>query len=340
MRLADSLRQVLLAYSQKSVGGTRISDMPLEMAERLYKFDSCQQSDVPVSVPPHITAAIVEPIWVQTPQPAIGPPEAHLPRFRSEIGLFLGFQGGIRLGSSFGGFDSEEPASPRPSGSIDTYFNVGYGVEGATGLRSDGVFLLGTGIHADSQQFDGFCTGCNDARYIGASVPRVPGRFAFAFRARIPFWLVPGDLLLLAPIMSWSATKAYMQMAATAADGGLIPWQSVMITSIGDFQLVLGREIRVIMFGLSDGDVFLRRDATTGEYSPISFKSVQLDFPVMEYRPFRAFSETLTASAGIQLGFSYMWNYDEQMLGGGSAEGLGDSWLVYLRFLFDARVYP
>ena len=51
---------------------------------------------------------------------------------------------------------------------------------------------------AQSAQFDDFCSGdCTDDRSPGSLVPRVPPRVGYGFRVRMPFWLIPGDLLLM-----------------------------------------------------------------------------------------------------------------------------------------------
>ena len=60
----------------------------------------------------------------------------------------------------------------------------------------------------------------------------------------MPFYLVPGDLLLMSPLYFFDP-EAYSKMAVTASNGGLIPWQLGMSTRIGRFQFVLGRELGV-----------------------------------------------------------------------------------------------
>ena len=45
-----------------------------------------------------------------------------------------------------------------------------------------------------------------------------------------------------------------MQMAVTASNGGLLPWQSGWTTPIGRFQFVFGRELGVTFFGLTGAD--------------------------------------------------------------------------------------
>ena len=68
----------------------------------------------------------------------------------------------------------------------------------------------------------------------------------------MPFYLIPGDLLLLSPLYFISPTT-YQNMAVTASNGGLIPWQLGWATRFGRFQFVLGREIGVTFYGRTIG---------------------------------------------------------------------------------------
>ena len=63
----------------------------------------------------------------------------------------------------------------------------------------------------------------------------IPARSGLSTRFRMPFYLIPGDLLLLSP-MFFINRDAYTNMAVTAGNGGLIPWQSGLATPIGRFQ--------------------------------------------------------------------------------------------------------
>ncbi len=94
------------------------------------------------------------------------------------------------------------------------------------------------------------------------------------------------------------------------------------------------------MYGLAGGSVFVRRDEATGAPVPLNFKSLEIAIPALEYRPFRSFSESLTATLALQLGLGLDFTYGVETLGGAPATGLGHSYLFYLRILFDARIYP
>ena len=76
-----------------------------------------------------------------------------------------------------------------------------------------------------------------------------PARKAVSVRFRMPFWLIPGDLLLAAPLVAPFDMNRYTKMAMRAASGGLIPWQAGLSTFFGRVQFILGREVGVQFFG-------------------------------------------------------------------------------------------
>jgi hypothetical protein len=89
-----------------------------------------------------------------------------------------------------------------------------------------------------------------------------------------------------------------------SGQGGLIPWQTGLITPVGRFQFMLGREIGVYLYGSSQGaDAFLIPDerSTTGNLSLMSMHSTRLDFPFLGYRPVRTFSRKQSANFFLQL---------------------------------------
>ena len=93
-------------------------------------------------------------------------------------------------------------------------------------------------------------------------------------------------------------------MIATAGNGGLIPWQTGMLSSIGRFQFVLGREVGVYLFGIGkQPDTYIVPATIDGaeRQAVISFRSTQMEFPIVEYRPFHMFSSDQTAGLMVQL---------------------------------------
>ena len=129
----------------------------------------------------------------------------------------------------------------------------------------------------------------------------VRSRFGIATRLRMPFYLIPGDLLFLSPMYLF-APETYTNMAVTASNGGLIPWQAGWATRIGRFQFVLGRELGATFYGYGLENTTLVPSATPGaEPRVVDFKSIHFDLPILEYRPYRAFDTKQSSAVLIQL---------------------------------------
>jgi len=180
--------------------------------------------------------------------------------------------------------------------------------------------------------------------YFGSILSAIPSREAFYTRIRMPFYLIPGDLLVLGPLLLILSPKDLTKVIARAGQGGLIPWQTGIGTPVGRFQYILGREIGTCFYGSAQGaDAFLLPDATKGQgaLSLISMNSTQLEFPFLEYRPMRTFSRRQSASMVVQL------NAGVDIPGKVSLASPPDSgpvhaksiWFVGVRLSFDWRYY-
>jgi hypothetical protein len=103
--------------------------------------------------------------------------------------------------------------------------------------------------------------------------------------------LIPGDLILAAPLLAFSP-RTYARMAVAASNGGLIPWQSGIATGVGRFQFVAGREMAIVFYGyLKEKDRLLMPPAQPGAPARlVALRSLAFDFPLVEYRPVRSFS--------------------------------------------------
>jgi hypothetical protein len=86
-----------------------------------------------------------------------------------------------------------------------------------------------------------------------------------------------------------------------AGNGGLIPWQSGIATRIGRFQFVLGREASINWYNLNTHNPMLLTPEAPPVKTFVAVSSIQADFPIIEYRPFRSFSRNQTSSVLIQL---------------------------------------
>jgi hypothetical protein len=117
----------------------------------------------------------------------------------------------------------------------------------------------------------------------------------------MPFYLIPGDLLLLSPLY-FVSPETYTGMAVTAGNGGVIPWQAGWATGIGRFQFVLGRELGATFYGYVFDNTTIVAGATPGsEPRVVDFRSIRFELPILEYRPYRAFDTRQSSAVLFQL---------------------------------------
>ena len=78
-----------------------------------------------------------------------------------------------------------------------------------------------------------------------------------------------------------------------------------------------------------------------GAWVPVAFRSVDLDVPVVEYRPFRDFSEHQATSLLVQLGLGVDIPTAVELLppATGTPPKLGNVWSARVKLLFDWRRY-
>jgi hypothetical protein len=75
-------------------------------------------------------------------------------------------------------------------------------------------------------------------------------------------------------------------------------------------------------------------------YVVVQFKTVQLEFPVLEWTPFRTFATQLTFAGQVQLGFSVGLPVSTEVLyPPGAPFSTGPGWSVWLRGVFDGRYF-
>lgn len=241
-------------------------------------------------------------VLINTPVPGLATGLGELPRFRSEIGLFIGISPAARVSLLSGGFGIQQNI-PGIVPALELGIRIGLGMEGVLNESGDGLVFLDLGWRQDgasTMKFDDE----PEAKYFGSILSAIPSRDAFYARLRLPFYLIPGDLIILAPILFLASPPTVNKMIVAAGNGGLIPWQTGMVTPIGRFQFILGREIGVCVFGSGRGaDAFLLPYSTVSsdESTLFSMYSTQIDFPILEYRPFRTFSSRQSASLVLQI---------------------------------------
>jgi len=193
------------------------------------------------------------------------------------------------------------------------------------------------GLRADSPS----STSLTDSGPVdsGALTAAIPARTALSARFRLPYYLIPGDLLLLSP-MYLVNQDAYAAMALSAANGGLLGLQHGWATPIGRFQFVLGRELGINFYGLFNKQQLLVVDGdASAPLRLVNFKSISFDLPVLEFRLFRAFSSDQSSEVFVQLFTAADVPYSASYEATGDAVDLDTVWSVGLRLMFDWRNY-
>ena len=234
-----------------------------------------------------------------TPIPGLGPGLGSMPRFRAEVGPFIGFAGSADLRAFDGGY-IPSVTSTGWVGGAELALRAGLGLDGVIGEAGDGLVYGSIGVRGDarSSHVQAVTSPALDA---AGGLAAVRSRFGISTRLRLPFYLIPGDLLLMSPLYLLSP-ETYTNMAVSASNGGLIPWQAAWATRVGRFQFVLGRELGATFYGYGFENTMIAAGATPGtDARVVDFKSIHFDLPILEYRPYRAFDTKQSSAVLFQL---------------------------------------
>jgi hypothetical protein len=275
----DSLAQLLAAFS-----GKMVLDEPGDFTKvEPDGFDVCKEPRFPSAGGSHPDVIKVAPIIGQTPVPGLNSGLGELPRFRAEIGPFVGLSTAVQFGAMTRGFGSTQ-TDVSTTGGLEAAFRAGIGLEGVLNEASDGLVFAEIGVREDKH---------------ASGVATVPGRGAITTRFRAPFWLIPGDLIVAAPVLAFTSRRALQKMAVQAGTGGLIPWQAGIATRIGRFQFVLGREVGISLYhnGSDHPLIIPTPGVPPANVTLITLSSTRYEFPILDYRIFRTFS--LNQSSGL-----------------------------------------
>ncbi len=282
-------------------------------------------------------------VMSKTPVPGLATGLGELPRFRSELGSFMGVSTSLNAADITGGFGIDQNHNGFVGG-IEANIRYGFGLEGVLNQSGDGLIFLQGGWRLDGSsttQINNTITSDNSNSITAV----IPGRSAINLRIRLPFYLLPGDLIFAAPFVYLFSHKSAASMAIAAANGGLIPWQSGIASSIGRFQFILGREVGVSFYGLSATKPAIVIPTSAGKGTTVTYKSTQLDFPFLEYLPFnRSFSQEQSSSLLIQFTVGVDIPTSANVLSNGSSPvpplpELKSVWQVGMRVVFDWRHY-
>jgi hypothetical protein len=278
-------------------------------------------------------------VLLLTPVPSLNAGLGSMPRFRAEVGPFIGAAGSLDARYLDGGFTGLESGNGFVGGA-DLSLRVGYGLEGVLGEQGDGLIYFSVGYKGDTPSSNEFSERAADTEDAALSAA-IPGRTGYTMRLRMPFYLIPGDLLLLSP-MYLASPKTYQGMAITAANGGLIPWQLGWATRYGRFQFVLGREIGATFYGYGSDDSLLAPGSPLGTGPRvIKFESTYLEFPILEYRPYRAFDTTQSSALILQFFAAVDIPHKENVVfpTGDPGIELDEVYSIGVRLVFDWRRY-
>ncbi|HLN57526.1 MAG TPA: hypothetical protein VK416_03140, partial [Thermoanaerobaculia bacterium] len=340
----ETLDQVLDALAPGDIAKSAEA-IPLDWAAGFASFDACRL--VKMTAMPELPEAIatsMTKVGLATPVPGRLPPDAALPRFRSEIGPFLGLGSGLRGGGASGGVDSTTP-NARITGAIDVGVRVGVGLEGVLGDAGDGQIFLQAGFLQQVAKKSSCEAECTTAGIAAGIALKTPARSAISTRLRLPFWLLPGDLILAAPVLIPFAPKTYEKMAIRATDGGVIPWQTGLSTFLGRVQFVAGREMGVSFYGYWGGEdqVFVVSPGSSGHstVTAVSLRTIEFDFPIVEIRPFRGYATSQAAALLIQIGMGFERATKVTPIAppGAVAPNIATPVFGYVRLAFDWRYY-
>jgi hypothetical protein len=237
-----------------------------------------------------------------TPVPGLDVGVGELPRFRSELGPFIGISSAVRTAWHRGGFLASQQGSGITTG-IEVAARFGIGLEGVMNESGDGLAFLDIGWARDGASSLKI-SGEAGVEEFGAITAVIPSRSAFFGRLRVPFWILPFDLLIAGPILAVASPETFVKMGIVATNGGLVGWQSGIATSFGRFQFILGREINIALYGRErDGNRVLAYDGTgpAAVLHLLEIRSVQISFPILDYRNFRTFSRDQSSGMHIQI---------------------------------------
>lgn len=295
-----SLEQLLDAVSGADAAGGSVPDR--QNASGADTLNVCRNDVLPEAGNALRDIPLIAKVIGNTPVPGLDEGVGELPRFRAELGPFIGISSAIRTSWHRGGFLKIQQGAGFTSG-IEIAARVGMGLDGVMNESGDGLLFLDIGWVKDAASTLKIGSDA-ELDEFGAITAAIPSRSGFFARLRVPFWILPLDLLVAGPILAVASPETFVKMGIAATNGGLLGWQSGIATSFGRFQFVFGREIGIALYGRErDGNRVL---AYTGEgpnraLMLLDVRSVQITMPILDYRNFRTFSRDQSSGVHIQV---------------------------------------
>ena len=299
-------------------------------------FNVCRNNFMPDGT---YTASQFNIIFMQTLLPGLQSGKGELPRFRAELGTFFGISASLNGANVNGGFGKQQNTSGAIGG-MEANLRFGLGLDGVLNQSGDGLVFLQAGWRQDGASSNTFLYSSSSSSATNSLASAIPARSAYNLRLRLPFCLIPGDLIFAAPLLLISP-NTYKKMAIAAVNGGIIPWQSGIASSVGRFQFILGREVGVTFYGLRNPKDYIIITGNGLNTTLVEYRSTKIDFPLLEYRPLRTFSQDQTSSLMIQINAGVDIPAHAKTLSpvGDPVPELKNVWYAGLRVLFNWRHY-
>ncbi len=138
-------------------------------------------------------------------------------------------------------------------------------------------------------------------------------RRAAAWTVGFPNYILPFDLLITMPFVgaAW-----YDKALAKGAEGGALTCGRKTHSAIGSFQIVLGREVGLYVHASREFPGLKK-----------SYRSIELDLPLLEWTPFRTYSDGSATALKVQLGAMIDFNK------------IGNALLAYIGIGYSGGVY-
>lgn len=303
-------------------------------------FDICRHVNMPASdLDPGLVAKCRD-VMMKTPVPGLDSGPGAMPRTSTELGPFIGIVTAFRGSVLQHGFSTYQQTAGFVPG-LEIALRIGLGLEGLLNESADGLMFLDAGWRLDLASSMKVATD-SSLQNLGQVFSALPSRDALFLRLRLPFYLIPGDLLILAPVLYLTSPKTMNRVVATAGNGGLIPWQTRMITRAGSFQFVLGREVGVSFYGIGkEPDAYFMMNNPSGDVLICGMNSTQLHVPIFEYRMVRTYASRQSADLFLQLygGIDFPGKRKALYPADAQLPPVGNIYFFGLRIAFDYRHY-
>ena len=335
----QSLEQVLDAYTEGTPAriAALSADAPADTLDG--RYDNCKAKKAPDWDIPDPLAPWFEAVAMRMPVPFRGAGPGSLPRVHGEIGPYVALVAGGSLAGSGGSYDGLDTGGTLID-SLTLGLRLGLGLEELLTDSGDGLIFLEGGVSMSSSEPTD-CPECESGR--SNIFPRVPARSGIETRFRAPFFVVPGDLILAAPILLLTAPEKFTEMASIAATGGLIPYERRIHTPVGRFQFMLGREVGATFYGYTGGldELVTLNPDDPEELMVVGFKSVTVEVPAIEWEPFRFYGSRQALGIRFQFGAGFDKPLSATVLDppGAPVPDLQTRYFGFLRMIFEGRRY-